>query len=72
MERSELPSILTIDENWIKTVQPGDDEIRRIKDILLDNNSNDIVYIKQNYCIKNGYLYKLTDDGEKWLVPKKH
>lgn len=70
IEGVEFPSILTINEDWIKTVQSGDDEIRRIKDILLDSNSNDIVNIKQNYCIKSGNVYKLTDDGEKWLVPK--
>lgn len=62
-------TILHITSNWLMTVQTDDDEIQRIKRIIDDENPN-IIGIKQNYCIKHGMVYKKTDDGPKWLVPK--
>lgn len=71
MPDGENFTILHITSDWLTTVQADDDEIQRIKRILDDNNNDQSnVNIKQNYCIKRGMIYKKTDNGVKWLVPK--
>ncbi|CAH3935267.1 unnamed protein product [Pieris brassicae] len=62
--------VRTIDTKWIATVQKDDSELKRIVDILNDSTSGDIVDIRNNFLIKRGLLYRKTDDGERWVVPK--
>lgn len=62
-------TILHITADWLTTVQADDDEIQRIKRII-DSETQEVIGVKQNYCIKRGMVYKKTDDGPKWLVPK--
>lgn len=66
----ELPSVLHVTDDWLKTVQSADSEVERIKSILLDPNSKNVVDVRENFCLKNNNVYRLTDDGPKWLVPK--
>lgn len=61
---------ITEETDWIITVQNADSEIQRIVGILNDPNLNDIVDIKNNYKLKNGKLYRVTVDGDRWVVPK--
>lgn len=68
--------IMAIDDDaWLRTVQEQDSEIQRIINILSDINTKDIVDIHKNYTIKNGRLYRITNDKNndvnlKWVVPK--
>lgn len=48
----------------------NDDEMQKIKRILDDKDSNTIHYIKQNFTLKRGVVYKITDEGLRWYVPK--
>lgn len=66
----DLPQVLNISKEWIKTVQSADSEVERIKHILQDPDNRKVVDVKQNFCIKNDCVYKITDNGPKWLVPK--
>lgn len=58
------------ESDWIVTVQGADSEIQRIIDVLKDPNSNDTTEIKLNYKLKNGKLFRITPDGDRWVVPK--
>lgn len=66
----DLPCVLNITDEWLKTVQMSDSEVDRIKNILLDPETNNIVEINKNYCLKNNNVFRVTDKGLKWLVPK--
>lgn len=59
---------ITVD--WLTTVQKNDSEIQRTMQILNDVTLNNIPDIKNNYVIKRGLLYRKTDDGDRWVVPK--
>lgn len=62
--------VRNIDSNWITTVQHSDPELQRIISILNDKDSDVIVDIKKNYLVKRGLLYRKTEQGERWVVPK--
>lgn len=66
----DFPTVFKIDDAWLKTVQSDDSEVSRIKSILSDPNSNSVVEVKKNYCLKNNNVFKITPTGAKWLVPK--
>lgn len=70
MEDIDFPTVLIISDDWLKTVQSADSEIERIKKVLLDPDSKNVIDIKQNFCIKHNSVYRITDNGHKWLVPK--
>lgn len=57
-------------KDWIATVQGADDEIKRIKEILENRETEYIVDIHKNYKLKGDYVYKLIDGKTKWVVPK--
>lgn len=58
-------------DDWISTVQIADDEIKRIKEVLEDPDTPKIAAIHKEYQVKNGRVYRVTDNGElRWLVPK--
>lgn len=56
--------------DWLATVQGADSEIQRIVGILKDSQFDDVVDIKSNYKLKNDRLYRVTSDGDRWVVPK--
>lgn len=72
----QYPSVLSIisSEDWLQTLQLGDSELRRIKDILTtDMDTDKLKYIKDNYALKDNKLYKCIDGDQnnlKWVVPK--
>lgn len=58
------------ESDWITTVQNADSEIQRIIGILNDPNLEDVTDIKNNYKLKNGKLFRVTTEGDRWVVPK--
>ncbi|KAG7310665.1 hypothetical protein JYU34_003468 [Plutella xylostella] len=63
--------VLTVnDSNWLVTVQDADDEVQRIIGILNNSELTDVVDIKTNYKVKNGKLFRITPQGDRWVVPK--
>lgn len=64
--------ILTIKaEDWITTVQSGDTEVKRIKEILEDPETAKVASICKEYRVKNGRVFKVIDDKtERWVVPR--
>jgi len=69
-ERCILDVLQVEMKDWIATVQGADDEIKRIKEILENRETEYIADIHKNYKLKGGYVYKLIDGKTKWLVPK--
>lgn len=66
-----VQTVCNVEEtDWIVTVQNADSEIQRIIGILNDPQFADIVDIKDNYKLKSGRLFRVTADGDKWVVPK--
>lgn len=66
----ETYDVLKIDDDWIATVQMGDSEIQRIRSILSNNEYNNIVEIRKNFVLKRDKVYRITESGLKWVVPK--
>lgn len=60
----------TITVDWIATVQQNDSEIQRTVNILKDKETNNIVKITKNFVVKRELLYKITNDGNRCVVPK--
>lgn len=56
--------------NWLATVQSTDPKIKRILDILSDKQTEEVSDLKKNYKVVNNRLYKKTESGLKWVVPK--
>lgn len=68
---SDSPHVMkVIEENWLVTVQSADSEVQRIVQILKDPNLNDVVEIKSNYKLKGDKLFRVTSEGDRWVVPK--
>lgn len=75
LSRNPIPSteelqVRQIDTKWIATVQHNDLELQRIIQILNDRNNDNIIEIKNNFLIKKGLLYRKTENGDRWVVPK--
>lgn len=71
----QYPSVMRIsNEDWLHTLQLGDSELRRIRDILTsDIDSDGLQYIKDNYVLKDNKLYRCVDGDKtkiRWVVPK--
>lgn len=66
----DVLAIQDSDQNWITTVQSADEEVKRIKDILNDPESAQVLDIHKNYKLKNDRVYRIIGDEIKWLVPK--
>lgn len=68
-ENSE--TVMVVEESdWLSTVQEADSEIQRIVSILKDPASINIADITKNYVLRNNRLFRVTDQGNKWVVPK--
>lgn len=58
-------------EDWITTVQSGDSEIKRIKEILDDPETAKIAAVRKEYKIKNGRVFRIIDEKtDRWVVPR--
>lgn len=58
-------------EDWITTVQTGDSEVKRVKEILEDPETAKIASIRKEYKLKNGRVYRIIDDKtDRWVVPR--
>lgn len=71
----QCPSILAItDEDWLLTLQLGDTELARIRDIVnSDLDAKGLEYVKDNYIIRDNKLYKYLNGDKtniRWVVPK--
>ncbi|CAH2103297.1 unnamed protein product [Euphydryas editha] len=69
------PPVLVIsDEDWLLTLQLGDPDLCRIRDIVSSKlDSKGLAYIRDNYVLKNNKLFRcLGGDKEnvRWVVPK--
>jgi hypothetical protein len=67
-------SILTInirEADWLLAAQMQDDEICRIRDILLSNDRypSNKVY-RDHYKLKGNIVYRKLENTIKWLVPR--
>ncbi|KAG6439129.1 hypothetical protein O3G_MSEX000509, partial [Manduca sexta] len=69
-ERLDMLSIETTEQDWIVTVQSADEEVKKIKEILSDPDSKQVMDIHKNYRLKNNRVYRVVEDEIKWLVPK--
>lgn len=68
---SHIIDVLTVDiKDWIVTVQEADDEIKRIKQILLDDNTKYTADIRNNYHLKGDHVYRRLEKGLRWVVPR--
>lgn len=68
---SHIIDVLKVDvKDWISTVQSNDEEISRIRDILQDENTKVAADVHKNYQLKGNCVYKIVDDGIRWVVPK--
>ncbi|KAL0882020.1 hypothetical protein ABMA27_001769 [Loxostege sticticalis] len=68
---THILDVLTLEkDDWISTVQLADDEINSIKNILENPESEKILDIINNYCLKNGRVYRKVHNELRWVVPK--
>lgn len=58
------------EESWLVTVQNADSEVQRIIQILKDPNLEDVVDLKTNFKLRGNKLFRVTPEGEKWVIPK--
>lgn len=62
------------DDDWLHTLQLGDSELNRIRQILEDDlDPKGLQYIKDNYIIRENKLFRCIkgDKGNvRWVVPK--
>ncbi|CAG9785319.1 unnamed protein product [Diatraea saccharalis] len=66
----DVLAIQQCEDDWISTVQSADEEVKKIKDILSDPDSEQVMDIRKNYKLKNNRVFKIVGDEIKWLVPK--
>lgn len=69
------PTVMTINsDDWLLTLQLGDSELKRIRDIVSSNlDSKGLEYIKENYVLKDNKLFRCVGDDKecvRWVVPK--
>lgn len=69
------PTVMVInDDDWLLTLQLGDPELRRIRDILCSNlDPKGVEYIKDNYVLKDNRLFRCErgdQDCMRWVVPR--
>lgn len=69
------PSVMTINQqDWLHTLQLGDSELRRTKEIVSnDMTPKDLQHIKDNYVVKDNKLFRCINGDRndlRWVVPK--
>lgn len=70
IDNIEAFDIMCIDNDWLETVQSNDSELKRIKDILSNPEYDELVDIKKNFVLKRQRVYRNTNEGLRWVVPK--
>lgn len=70
-----LPNVMQIEvDNWLLTLQLGDEELGRIRRILTSKDSlEEVKSIKKEYVVKNNQLFKYIDEEKRelrWVVPR--
>ncbi|CAG9089257.1 unnamed protein product [Plutella xylostella] len=71
----QYPMVMSISsDDWLQTLQLGDPELCRIRDIITsDIDADGLKYITDNYIIRDNQLYKIIDGDSgniRWVVPK--
>lgn len=61
---------MNIENDWLVTVQSDDSEIQRMREILSNTGYDDVVEIRKNFVLKRDRVFRITDDGLRWVVPK--
>lgn len=74
-EFEQYPCVMQISsDDWLHTLQIGDSELRRTRDILTsDIDADSLKHIKENFLIKDNRLYKCLNGDKnnlRWVVPK--
>ncbi|CAG9126845.1 unnamed protein product [Plutella xylostella] len=69
------PPVLVIsDEDWLLTLQLGDPELCRIRDIFSSKlDPKGLAYVRDNYVLKDNKLFRCIDgdkENVRWVVPK--
>ncbi|CAB3241848.1 unnamed protein product [Arctia plantaginis] len=69
---SHILDILLVEseQDWVTTIQSTDEDITRIREILSNPNSGNVVDICKNFKLKHGRVYRVVGDEIKWVVPK--
>ena len=75
LSSDQFPVVMSISgQDWLHTLQLGDSELCRIRDILSSGlDERGLRYVLENYVIKDSKLYRcLSGDKEnlRWVVPK--
>ncbi|KAL4720809.1 hypothetical protein ACJJTC_013448 [Scirpophaga incertulas] len=63
----DVLAIENCEQDWIATVQSADEEVKKIKETLLDPDSRQVMDIHKNYKLKNNRIYRMVGDEIKWL-----
>nr|CAI5841376.1 unnamed protein product [Callosobruchus analis] len=71
LSRNPVETVMRISEgDWLAVVQNKDKEIVKIKETLESGNWSENQDIFLNYDLRAGKVFKLTDEGRRWVVPK--
>lgn len=70
IEGVEFYDVMSIDNDWLVTIQANDSELKRIKDILSNSEYDDVIEIRKNFILKRDRVYRITNEGLRWVVPK--
>lgn len=70
-----IPMVMAItDEDWLHTLQLGDSELCRVRNILTSElDEKGLRYIRENYVIKDNKLFRCIggdQENVRWVVPK--
>lgn len=63
-------SITITESDWLLTAQQHDADIQEIKRVLQTGEKHLNKQLFNNYSLKGGIVYKITDNGMRWVVPK--
>ncbi|KAL4702748.1 hypothetical protein ACJJTC_013643 [Scirpophaga incertulas] len=57
--------VLRVDvKDWISTVQSDDEEIKRIREILRDDDTKFIADVRNNYQLRGEHVYRIVENGD--------
>lgn len=63
--------LLISEDDWLLHAQSQDPDIEKIKDILLSGDIANNKAIFKDYDLRGNKVYRLTEFGRRWVVPKK-
>lgn len=71
ISETHILDVLNVEtDNWLSTAQSMDQGISSIKTALLDPATEKAADAKKNYKLKNYRVYRITEAGLRWVVPK--